>query len=49
MFKYVVWGSTEECMMYLLRRAEENREAMERSSLSRRAMLEELRARFLSF
>lgn len=45
MFKYVVWGSTEECVLYLLRRAEENRDAVERSSLTRQALWEELRHR----
>lgn len=44
-FKYVVWGSTEECVLYLLRRAEENRDAVERSALTRRALWEELRVR----
>ncbi|EEP79882.1 predicted protein [Uncinocarpus reesii 1704] len=44
-FKYVVWGTTEECMMYLLRRAEENRDAVERSSVSQRALWEEFRGR----
>ncbi|EAS28609.3 uncharacterized protein CIMG_09813 [Coccidioides immitis RS] len=44
-FKYVVWGTTQECMMYLLRRAEENRDAVERSSVSKQALWEELRGR----
>lgn len=44
-FKYVVWGTTEECMMYLLRRAEENRDAVERSTLSQQALWEEFRGR----
>ncbi|WEW56980.1 proline dehydrogenase [Emydomyces testavorans] len=47
-FKYVVWGTTEECMMYLLRRAEENRDAVERSSLSKQALWEEFRGRLAS-
>ncbi|KAI1912818.1 proline dehydrogenase [Ophidiomyces ophidiicola] len=46
-FKYVVWGTTEECMMYLLRRAEENRDAVERSSMSKQALWEELRGRLI--
>ncbi|KAK2808801.1 hypothetical protein FQN49_008680, partial [Arthroderma sp. PD_2] len=44
-YKYVVWGSTEECVMYLLRRAEENRDAIERSSASQTALWQELRSR----
>ncbi|KAL1952570.1 hypothetical protein VTO42DRAFT_4809 [Malbranchea cinnamomea] len=44
-FKYVVWGTTEECVRYLLRRAEENRDAVERSALTRRALWDELRRR----
>lgn len=47
MFKYVVWGTTEECMMYLLRRAEENRDAVERSALSKQALWDEFRGRLL--
>jgi chromosome condensin MukBEF ATPase and DNA-binding subunit MukB len=46
-FKYVVWGSTDECMTYLLRRAEENRDAIGRSLLSRRALWEELYRRLM--
>ncbi|EGD95592.1 hypothetical protein TESG_03064 [Trichophyton tonsurans CBS 112818] len=44
-YKYVVWGSTEECVMYLLRRAEENRDAIERSTASQTALWKELRSR----
>ncbi|KAM5433508.1 proline dehydrogenase [Microsporum ferrugineum] len=44
-YKYVVWGSTEECVMYLLRRAEENRDAIERSNASQTALWHELRSR----
>jgi hypothetical protein len=46
-FKYVVWGSTDECMTYLLRRAEENRDAVERSLLSKKVLWEELYRRLM--
>ncbi|KAI9704992.1 MAG: proline dehydrogenase [Candelina mexicana] len=41
-YKYLVWGSTGECMKYLLRRAEENRDAMERTREGRNALVREL-------
>ncbi|KAG9254781.1 proline dehydrogenase-like protein [Emericellopsis atlantica] len=41
-FKYLVWGSTGECMKYLLRRAQENKEAVGRTRTSRDAMWAEL-------
>ena len=41
-YKYLVWGSTGECMKYLLRRAHENRDAVQRTKNSRDAMWEEL-------
>ncbi|KKZ65210.1 hypothetical protein GX50_07430 [[Emmonsia] crescens] len=44
-FKYAVWGTTEECMMYLLRRADENRDAVDRSQLTQQALWRELRER----
>ncbi|OJD17085.1 hypothetical protein AJ78_02786 [Emergomyces pasteurianus Ep9510] len=44
-FKYAVWGTTEECMMYLLRRADENRDAVDRSQLTQQALWRELRHR----
>lgn len=37
-YKYLVWGSTGECMKYLLRRAHENREAVARTRSGRDAM-----------
>lgn len=43
--KYLVWGSTGECMKYLLRRAHENRDAVQRTKSSRDAMLQELTRR----
>lgn len=41
-YKYAVWGSTQECVRYLLRRAEENKEAVARSSENRKAVIEEV-------
>ena len=29
--KYMVWGSVEDCAKYLVRRAEENRDAVQRT------------------
>ncbi|PGH17450.1 hypothetical protein AJ80_04820 [Polytolypa hystricis UAMH7299] len=45
--KYVVWGSMKECMMYLLRRAEENRDAVGRTREAQRALWQELWGRIL--
>ncbi|PGG99358.1 hypothetical protein AJ79_08552 [Helicocarpus griseus UAMH5409] len=44
-YKYTVWGTMDECMMYLLRRADENRDAVDRSLLSQQALWRELRER----
>lgn len=41
-YKYIVWGSAGECMKYLLRRAQENRDAVERTKSGRDAMWAEL-------
>jgi proline dehydrogenase len=41
-YKYLVWGSTGECMKYLLRRAHENRDAVQRTRDGREAMKTEL-------
>ena len=41
-FKYLVWGSVGECMKYLLRRAEENKDAVFRARVSRTALKVEL-------
>ncbi|KAF6843705.1 proline oxidase [Colletotrichum musicola] len=41
-YKYLVWGSTGECMKYLLRRAHENRDAVQRTRDGRDAMWGEL-------
>ena len=44
-FKYLVWGSTGECMKYLLRRAHENKDAVQRTRSGRDAMWAELKRR----
>lgn len=44
-YKYLVWGSVNECTRYLIRRAQENRDAASRTEDSRHAMLEELKRR----
>lgn len=41
-YKYLVWGSTGECMKYLLRRAQENKDAVQRTKEGRNAMAVEL-------
>lgn len=41
-YKYLVWGTVGECMKYLLRRAEENRDAVARTKEGRRALIAEL-------
>jgi proline dehydrogenase len=41
-FKYLVWGTTGECMKYLLRRAQENKDAVQRTKAGRDAMLAEV-------
>jgi proline dehydrogenase len=44
-YKYLVWGSTGECMKYLLRRAQENKDAVQRTRSGREAMKGELMRR----
>jgi proline dehydrogenase len=41
-YKYLVWGTTGECMKYLLRRAQENKDAVQRTREGRDAMVAEL-------
>ncbi|CEJ94297.1 hypothetical protein VHEMI09837 [[Torrubiella] hemipterigena] len=45
-YKYLVWGTTGECMKYLLRRAQENKDAVARTRSGRDAMWAELVRRF---
>ena len=44
-YKYTTWGSLRECVLYMVRRAEENRDAVARSRISRGAVAKELRRR----
>jgi len=44
-YKYLAWGSTSDCIKYLLRRAEENRDAVQRTRASRDATRAELKRR----
>lgn len=41
-YKYLVWGSVGECLKYLIRRAEENRDAVVRAKGTRMALRTEL-------
>lgn len=47
-YKYLVWGTTGECMKYLLRRAQENKDAVQRTREGRDAMAGELWRRLKS-
>lgn len=40
-YKYLVWGTTGECMKYLLRRAQENKDAVQRTREGRDEMAKE--------
>ncbi|KAG8533751.1 uncharacterized protein KY384_001492 [Bacidia gigantensis] len=44
-YKYMVWGSVGDCLKYLVRRAEENRDAVTRAQSSRAALRNELMQR----
>ncbi|KAI0203673.1 proline dehydrogenase [Astrocystis sublimbata] len=44
-YKYLVWGSTKDCMAYLLRRAHENKDAVQRTKSGRDAAWAELKRR----
>jgi proline dehydrogenase len=46
-YKYLVWGSVSECVKYLLRRAEENRDAAGRTHDGRKALGKEIIRRIL--
>ena len=41
-YKYTTWGTLGECLKYLLRRAQENKDAVERTREGRKALGEEL-------
>ncbi|KAI1321972.1 proline dehydrogenase [Xylariaceae sp. FL0255] len=44
-YKYLVWGTTKECMKYLLRRAHENKDAVQRTQSGRDAAWDEVKRR----
>lgn len=48
-YKYAVWGSVGECAKYLVRRAEENRDAVTRAKGTRAALEAEIWARLWPF
>lgn len=48
-YKLLTWGTTKECMGFLMRRAVENTEAMTRTQQSKEAMAAELGRRVKSF
>ena len=48
-YKYAVWGSVGECAKYLVRRAEENRDAVTRAKGTRAALKAEIWARLWPF
>jgi len=44
-YKYSVWGSLEDCLLYMLRRAEENQDAAARSRVTAGLMAREIGSR----
>lgn len=48
-YKYVTWGTMQECIMYLARRAEENRDAVACARDSRSLFWNELKRRWTPF
>ena len=48
-YKYLVWGSVGECLKYLVRRAEENRDAVLRAKGSRMALRAEVLRRICTW
>lgn len=48
-YKYLVWGSVGECLKYLVRRAEENRDAVTRAKGTRIALRTELSRRIRGY
>lgn len=47
-YKYTAWGSLRDCLLYILRRAEENKDAAARTQDTAFAILRELRSRVLN-
>lgn len=48
-YKYTIWGSFEECLLYMLRRAEENRDAVARTRGTALEVLREVWKRAFPF
>ncbi|KAI8662203.1 Proline dehydrogenase [Fusarium sp. Ph1] len=48
-YKYTIWGSFEECLLYMLRRAEENQDAVARTRGTALEALREVGRRFVPF
>ncbi|KAI0393738.1 proline dehydrogenase [Xylariaceae sp. FL0594] len=48
-YKYIIWGTTRECMKYMLRRAHENRDALSRTHSSRDAAWGEIKRRIKAY
>lgn len=46
-YKYTAWGSLRDCLLYILRRAEENKDAVARTQDTAFAVIRELRSRIL--
>jgi proline dehydrogenase len=45
-YKYLVWGSTQQCLQYLVRRAQENKDAVGRTVDMKNEVSKELKYRF---
>ena len=48
-YKYSVWGTLQECLLYMLRRAEENKDAVERTKETAAMTAKELLHRLIPF
>ncbi|OAQ86231.1 proline oxidase PrnD [Purpureocillium lilacinum] len=48
-YKYSIWGTFQECLLYMLRRAEENKDAAARSRTTALAIVREMGRRVLPF
>jgi len=48
-YKYSVWGTLQECLLYMLRRAEENKDAVERTKETAVMTAKELLHRLIPF
>lgn len=48
-YKYTVWGTLSDCLLYMLRRAEENSDSVARSRKTVRVVIKELWTRLFTF